>query len=87
MTRLYIFAADSTLGLRAASESNRKGTAYIERELRRLGLVPGGADGTFLQAPMRDTRGAMSIRRRGSLSVQPDLRSGRIMRRVTRGLA
>ncbi len=52
MTRLYIFAADSMLGRRAASESNRKGTTYIEREIRRMGLLPGGDDGTYLQSPI-----------------------------------
>jgi hypothetical protein len=50
MTRLYIFADDSMMGREAASAGDRKGTAYIEREVRRLGLVPGGDNGSFFQA-------------------------------------
>ncbi len=50
MTRLYIFADDSMMGRRAGSEGDVKGTAYIEREVRRLGLTPGGENGTFFQA-------------------------------------
>jgi Peptidase family M28 len=50
MTRLYIFADDSMQGRRAGSEGDRKGTSYIEREVRRMGLVPGGDNGTFFQA-------------------------------------
>ena len=50
MTRLYIFADDSTMGRRAGTEGDRRGTAYIEREVRRLGLVPGGDNGTFFQS-------------------------------------
>lgn len=49
MTRLYIFADDSMLGRRAGDVGNLKGTAYIEREVRRLGLVPAGENGTFFQ--------------------------------------
>ncbi len=50
MTRLYIFADDSMLGRRGGDEGGLKGTAYIEREVRRLGLTPGGDNGTFFQA-------------------------------------
>jgi hypothetical protein len=50
MTRLYIFADDSMMGRRAGEEGSLKGTAYIEREVRRLGLTPAGDDGTFFQA-------------------------------------
>jgi Peptidase family M28 len=50
MTRLYIFADDSMLGRRAGEPGGLKGTAYIEREVRRLGLVPAGDNGTFFQA-------------------------------------
>ena len=49
MTRLYIFADDSMLGRRAGDIGNLKGTAYIEREVRRMGLVPAGENGTFFQ--------------------------------------
>jgi hypothetical protein len=50
MTRLYIFADDSMMGRRAGDIGGLKGTAYIEREVRRLGLVPAGDNGTFFQA-------------------------------------
>lgn len=50
MTRLYIFADDSMMGRRAGSEGDRKSTSYIEHEVRRLGLVPAGDNGTFFQA-------------------------------------
>jgi hypothetical protein len=50
MTRLYIFADDSMMGRAAGSEGDRRGTSYIEREVRRLGLVPAGDNGTFFQA-------------------------------------
>jgi hypothetical protein len=49
MTRLYIFADDSMMGRRAGKVGGLKGTAYIEREVRRLGLVPAGDNGTFFQ--------------------------------------
>ena len=50
MTRLYIFADDSMLGRGAGEPGGMKGTAYIEREVRRLGLIPAGDNGTFFQA-------------------------------------
>lgn len=56
MTRLYIFADDSMMGRRAGEEGALKGTAYIEREVRRLGLTPGGENGTFYQAVPLITR-------------------------------
>jgi hypothetical protein len=49
MTRLYIFADDSMMGREAGTPWNLKGTAYIEREVRRMGLTPGGDSGTFFQ--------------------------------------
>ena len=49
MTRLYIFADDSMMGREVGTQYNLKGTAYIEREVRRLGLVPGGDNGTYFQ--------------------------------------
>jgi hypothetical protein len=49
MTRIYVFADDSMLGRQAGTEGGLKGTAYIERELRRLGLQPAGDNGTFFQ--------------------------------------
>ena len=49
MSRLYVFADDSLMGREAGTEYNLKGTAYIEREVRRLGLVPAGDNGTYFQ--------------------------------------
>ena len=50
MTRLYIFADDSMMGREAGTAGDLKGTSYIEREVRRLGLVPAGDNGSFFQA-------------------------------------
>jgi hypothetical protein len=49
MTRLYIFADDSMMGRQTGTEYNLKGTAYIARELQRIGLEPGGENGTYFQ--------------------------------------
>ncbi len=49
MTRLYILADDSMQGRRAGEIGNMKGTAYIESEVRRLGLRPAGDDGGYFQ--------------------------------------
>ncbi len=49
MTRLYVFADDSIMGREVGTEYNLKGTAYIEGELRKLGLQPAGDNGTFFQ--------------------------------------
>lgn len=48
-TRLYIFADDSMLGRQSGTIGNKKGTDYIEREVRRLGLEPMGDNGTYFQ--------------------------------------
>jgi hypothetical protein len=48
-TRLYIFADDSMGGRAAGTPFNLRGTAYIERELRRLGVEPAGENGTYFQ--------------------------------------
>jgi hypothetical protein len=50
MTRLYVFADDSMMGREAGTEGHMRGTAYIERELRRMGLEPAGDNGTYFQA-------------------------------------
>jgi hypothetical protein len=50
MTRLYIYADDSMLGRQVGTENNIRATDYIEREVRRLGLVPAGDNGTYFQA-------------------------------------
>jgi hypothetical protein len=52
MTRLYIFADDSMMGRQVGTVYNLKGTAYIEREVRRMGLVPAGTDGYFQNLPL-----------------------------------
>ena len=49
MTRLYIFSDDSMQGRRVGTEGHRRATAYIEREVRRLGLVPAGDSGGYFQ--------------------------------------
>jgi len=48
-TRLYIFAADSMLGRQFGTEGNYKGTAYIASELARMGVQPGGLNGSYFQ--------------------------------------
>lgn len=49
MTRLYIFSDDSMQGRRVGTEGHQRATAYIEREVRRLGLVPAGDSGGYFQ--------------------------------------
>ena len=48
-TRLYQFADDSMLGRRIGEVGNYKGTEYIAREFKRLGLKPAGDSGSFFQ--------------------------------------
>ena len=48
-TRLYAFAHDSMMGRRIGELGNTKGTDYIAREFKRLGLKPAGEDGTYFQ--------------------------------------
>jgi hypothetical protein len=47
--RLYIFADDSMLGRQFGTEGNYKGTAYIASELARMGVQPGGLNGSYFQ--------------------------------------
>jgi hypothetical protein len=49
MTRLYVLADDSMLGREAATLGNVKATDYIAREMQRIGLAPGGENGTYFQ--------------------------------------
>ena len=49
MTRLYVFADDSMMGREAGTAGHIKGTEYIIRELERLGVRPGGENGTYFQ--------------------------------------
>ena len=48
-TRLYGFADDSMMGRRIGELGNQKGTEYIAREFKRLGLKPAGDNGTYFQ--------------------------------------
>ncbi|MDB4877905.1 MAG: peptidase [Gemmatimonadetes bacterium] len=48
-TRLYQFADDSMMGRRIGELGNYKGTEYIAREFKRLGLKPAGDNGTYFQ--------------------------------------
>src|SRR6187402_1412001 len=48
-TRLYQFADDSMAGRRIGEPGNYKGTEYIAREFKRLGLKPAGDSGTYFQ--------------------------------------
>jgi len=56
MTRLYILADDSMMGREAGTIGNLRGTDYIAAEVRRLGLLPAGDDGSFFQAIPLKTR-------------------------------
>ncbi len=47
--RISIFADDSMQGRRTGTPGNVKGNAYIESEVRRLGLKPAGDTGGYLQ--------------------------------------
>ena len=49
MTRLYIFADDSMMGREVGTPYHLKATAYLESEVRKLGLVPAGDNGTYFQ--------------------------------------
>lgn len=48
-TRLYQFADDSMMGRQVGRVGNKKGTDYIAAEVKRLGLVPAGDNGTYFQ--------------------------------------
>ena len=50
MTRLYIFADDSMMGRETGTRGHLMSTAYIAKELSRLGLEPAGDNGTFFQS-------------------------------------
>src|SRR4051812_2436605 len=47
--RLYQFADDSMQGRQIGRVGNMKGTAYIASEVKRLGLLPAGDNGTYFQ--------------------------------------
>jgi hypothetical protein len=75
MTRLYIFADDSMMGREAATAGHLKGTEYIARELQRLGLRPGGDNGTYFQTvPL--VRRAFDVASTITVEGGPTLRAG-----------
>src|SRR4051812_24958953 len=47
--RLFIYADDSMMGRKAGTAGNIKSTQYIADELRRMGMQPGGDNGTYFQ--------------------------------------
>ena len=47
--RLFIYADDSMMGRKAGTPGNDKATQYIADELRRMGMQPGGENGTYFQ--------------------------------------
>ena len=49
MNRLYKYADDSMMGRQVGTPYHLKAVAYIESEVRRLGLKPGGPNGSFYQ--------------------------------------
>ena len=49
MTRLYIYSDDSLRGREAGTPDAMHATAYIERQVRQLGLKPAGDHGTYFQ--------------------------------------
>jgi hypothetical protein len=67
MSRLYIFADDSMMGRDdGGPRGATKATAYIERELRRLGLTPAGDNTGFFQdigyrTIVADTRSTITV--------------------------
>ncbi len=49
MTRLYIFADDSMEGRETGTPGHLRSTQYIADELKKIGLVPAGDEGTYFQ--------------------------------------
>jgi Peptidase family M28 len=49
-SRLYIFADDSMQGRLLATAGNVKGVEYIASEVKRMGLLPMGDNGTYFQS-------------------------------------
>lgn len=47
--RLFIYADDSMMGRKAGTPGNDKATQYIANELRRMGMQPGGENGSYFQ--------------------------------------
>lgn len=70
-TRLYQLADDSMSGRRVGELGNFKGTAYIAREFERLGLKPGGDNGTYFQVLAYGASGFDSTSARMSVAGTP----------------
>jgi len=49
MSRLYVFSDDSMLGRESTTKGNVMGTDFVAREMARIGLRPGGENGTYFQ--------------------------------------
>ncbi len=49
MTRLYIYSDDSMMGRSVGTEYHHRAVAYVESEVRRLGLKPAGDNGGYYQ--------------------------------------
>jgi hypothetical protein len=49
MSRLYVFADDSMQGRESGTRGNVMGTSYIAREMEKIGLRPGGENGSWFQ--------------------------------------
>jgi len=76
MTRLYIFADDSMEGRQTGYPGNVKGTDYIAGELKRLGLTPGGENGTYFQNVPLVVRTPSARLRIGNDSLTPGVHFG-----------
>src|SRR4051812_9735604 len=48
-TRLYAYADDSMMGRKAGTPWNLKATDYIAGELKKMGMQPGGENGSYFQ--------------------------------------
>ena len=55
MTRLYKYADDSMMGRDVGTPYHLKAVAYIESEVRRFGLKPGGTNGYYQDFPIWNT--------------------------------
>src|SRR6188472_1876181 len=57
MSRLYVFADDSMMGREAGTLGSMKATEYLAAEAKRIGLKPGGDNGTYFQMlPVKSRR-------------------------------
>ena len=89
MTRLYVYSADSMRGREAGTPDNIRATAYVEREVRRLGLRPAGDNGTYFQnmpVTARVATAASSVKVGGkSYRIDVDFSAGGNVERTVTG--